>query len=296
MALRRFSDRISRGWICPSVKLPESLARGWAASPVIPGARLLLDCRGRQIYKAQLERSGRPHSCFIHFFRNQSFSRSLRRTHAFHILQISEKMKREGLQTLDVLAALKPKGETLNWNSLLIASEIEEVNELPSAGRHVFQVHRAVEFDASIASTLANELSDFHDSRFIHGDLKTRHLLAKVPDLTDVSGNGMKRFHFVDLEKCKHHPFLPSSLLDVLTARDLVQLFASLPMNANGKNLLPLKSQFLAEYFTARGLSKRRIQVIQGILGLYSPGGALRQGRTLLASLADQFRRGSSQD
>jgi hypothetical protein len=205
-------------------------------------------------------------------------------------------MRREGFQTLDVLAALKPKDETLNWNSLLIASEIESVNELPSAGQHVFQVHRALEFDSGVASTLADELSEFHESRFIHGDLKTRHILAEIQDATDVSGNGTRRFHLVDLEKCQHHPFLPKAFLDVLAARDLVQLFASLPVDDNGQNLFPVKSQFLKAYFAARKLSKRRKQVIQRVLDLYSPGGTLRQGRTLLSSLVAQLRRGFSRD
>ena len=205
-------------------------------------------------------------------------------------------MRKSGIQTLEVLAALKPRSETFNWNSLLIASEIEEVNELPSSGNHVFQVHESVEFDASIASTLAGELSGFHNRKFVHGDLKTRHILARTNKFVGAATNGVKRFHLVDLEKSKHYPLLPNPLMDILAARDLVQLFASLPTNSNGQDLSPVRSQFLAEYFSTRKLSSLRVKFIRRILGLYAPGGRLRQGTTLLESIVAQFSRGPSQD
>jgi hypothetical protein len=202
-------------------------------------------------------------------------------------------MRHGGIQTLEVLAALKPRKQTLNWNSLLIASEIESVNELPSAGNHVFQVHESVDFDTSIASTLAGELSAFHNRKFVHGDLKSRHILAKSNLSKAFSGNGFERFHLVDLEKSRHYPLLPSPLLDVLAARDLVQLLASLPVNSNGRDLTPIWTQFLAEYCSGRNLSKFRIGIIQRILDLYSPGGFLRQGSTLLESVISRFTNGS---
>ena len=252
MVLREFSNEKVKGWVHPELDLPECLRNGWNALPTIPGAELLLDCKGRRMYRADLPRSGNSQSCFIYHFRNQSFSRSLQQTHAFHILQIAEKMRKRGIQTLEVLAALKPRSETFNWNSLLIASEIEEVNELPSSGNHVFQVHESVEFDASIASTLAGELSGFHNRKFVHGDLKTRHILAKTNNFVGTSSNGVKKFHLVDLEKSKHYPLLPNPLMDIFAARDLVQLFASLPTNSNGQDLSPVRYQFLAEYFSTR--------------------------------------------
>ena len=294
MDLRRFSNKSVKGWVHPEFRLPDSLTGGWNASPAIPGSELVLDCRGRRIYKAELERSGCSHPCFIHLFRNQSFSRSLQRTHAFHILQVARKMEREGIQTLEVLAALKPRKETLNWHSVLIASEIESVNELPSGGNHVFQVHKSVEFDTSIASTLASELATFHDRKFVHGDLKTRHILAQMNTSTGVSSDGIKRFYLVDLEKSRHYPHLPNPLLDVLVARDLIQLLASLPVDSKCKDLAQARSQFLSEYFSGRDLSKFRISVIQRILDLYSPEGGLRQGRTILESLITQLRKRSS--
>jgi hypothetical protein len=204
-------------------------------------------------------------------------------------------MRAEGIQTLEVLAALKPRSERLNWHSLLIASEIDKVNELPSAGNHVFQVHDSVEFDSGIASSLAGELSAFHNRKFVHGDLKSRHILAKKISAISASSNGMKRFHLVDLEKSKYYPFIPDPLLDVFAARDLVQLFASLPQNSNGQDLAPVRSQFLSEYYSGRRLSKFRMGLIQRILDLYSPGGSLHQGRTILESLVGRFRKAPSE-
>jgi hypothetical protein len=151
-----------------------------------------------------------------------------------------------------------------------------------------------VEFDTSIASTLAGELSKFHDRKFVHGDLKTRHILARMNTPTGVSSNGTDRFHLVDLEKSKHYPHLPDPLLDVLVARDLVQLLASLPADSNGEDLAQVWPQFLSEYFSGRDLSRFRIRVIQRILDLYSPEGSLQQGRTILESLITHLRRRSS--
>jgi hypothetical protein len=203
-------------------------------------------------------------------------------------------MRKEGIPTLEVLAALKPRNETFNWHSLLIASEIESVNELPSGGNHVFQVHKSIEFDRVIASELAGELSAFHDRKFVHGDLKSRHILAQTNTAKTFSSNGANRFHLVDLEKSKHYPLVPKALLDIFAARDLVQLFASLPSDSNGQDLGPVRSQFLSEYFSGRRLSKFRVSLILRILQLYSPGGSLRQGQTILENLVTHFRRHSS--
>jgi len=205
-------------------------------------------------------------------------------------------MRNEGIQTLEVLAALKPRNERLNWRSLLIASEIDSVNELPSAGNHVFQVHRSVPFDSSIASMLAQELSRFHDRRFVHGDLKSRHILAKKNVSTAHAGNGTGPFHLVDLEKCRRYRHLPNFLLDILTARDLVQLFSSLPVDAEGRSAASVWPRFLSDYFAGRNLSKSRIRFMQRILELYSPGGSLSQGKTLIDCLMIRFRSMSGKD
>jgi hypothetical protein len=200
-------------------------------------------------------------------------------------LQIALRIKESGFNTLEVLAALKPKNEKLNWHSLLIASEIEAVGELPSAGNHVSQVHEFIDFDTRMASSLAGELSRFHDRKLIHGDLKTRHILASNGNSSSHASNGIRKFHLVDLEKSRYFPRIPGALLDVLAARDLVQLFASLPMNSNGHNLVSTKDQFLTEYFSKRNLSGFRAGLIRRILDLYSPEGGLRQGETILENL-----------
>ena len=198
-------------------------------------------------------------------------------------------MRKEGISTLEVLAALKPRNEKFNWRSLLIASEIESVNELASGGNHVFQVHESIEFNASTATSLAGELSTFHNRKFVHGDLKSRHILATIGESGSICGNGVRRFHLVDLEKAGHHPLVPNVLLDIFAARDLVQLFASLPRNSRVQDL---RSRFLAEYFSGRKLSRFRAGLMLRILDLYAREGSFHQGKTLLENLLARVRKG----
>jgi tRNA A-37 threonylcarbamoyl transferase component Bud32 len=241
----------------------------------LPGAELILDCRGRQIFRTPLEFQNTPRSYFTYYFKNSSISRSLRSCYAFQSLQISEKLRAHRFGTLEVVAAVKKKGEWLNWHSLVVAREIESVYEIASEGSHVYQVHPAAELSPELAGQLAGELVRFHAQGFFHGDLKTRHILVRT--------DSPARFFFVDLEKCRYLPHLPSFLKDVLAARDLIQLLTSMPGSFTTSNDLVL--HFLECYLKAAGLPLDPAPRILKMVNLYSQEGPLSQGQTVLGGL-----------
>ena len=265
-----------KGWIHKDFQPPVELLEYPEKVCELPGAEGLLDCRGRQIFRLPLLVQGQLRSCFTYYFRNASLSRSLRRNYAFRNLRMSQKLHHSGLSTIAVLAALKQRGEWLNWHSFSVAPEITSVGEIPSAGNHIFHVHPVIDFSPRIAADLARELVSFHTKGFFHGDLKTRHILV------DVRKNPHTRFYFVDLEKCQHFPHLKGYLRDILAARDLVQLFASLPETSNATNF---KGVLLDHYLATSELPLSGQESLRRIIGLYRPGGVLRQGQTLLSSL-----------
>ena len=241
---------------------------------------VVLHCRGRDIYRLNLQLEGTPVSCFLYVFRNYSLTRALKTPYAWKILRISNKLRKLGFQTIEVLAAVRPKYELLNWNSLLIAKEILNVYELPATGNHVYKVHPSIPFSGQITDETASELARFHDSGLFHGDLKSRHIL--IPGDSDKAAPIVC---FVDLEKTRHHRFLPSLLLDMLAARDLVQLLSSLPHGEESPEGDKEKSRFLSLYLDHRNLGNRRSKRIRKAAGLYLDSGALRQGETLLKGL-----------
>ncbi|MEJ2078706.1 MAG: lipopolysaccharide kinase InaA family protein [Acidobacteriota bacterium] len=280
MALSRIRNGRFRGWVAPSLNLPACLLEDPSSAGLMPGSETLLDCRGRKIYRVSLELSGRPVPCFIYLFQNDSVSRSLRRSYAGHILRMSELLREAGFDTLEVVAAFRPKWQFLNWASFLVARELQSVQELPSTGRHVYQLHTWVDFDNSVAAAVATNLANLHDSRFVHGDLKTRHILARR------NGSGCPpQILFVDLEKTKRIPASLTRLHDFFAARDLIQLLSSLPRELHGRTIVPNRDHFLKQYFLARRLPPQRQRLIRQLLRLYEPGGGLHQGETILRSL-----------
>ncbi|MCH8818829.1 MAG: hypothetical protein IIB03_00735 [Acidobacteria bacterium] len=275
MRYRRHLGQHYHGWVHHEFSPPEQLLETPDKAGELPGAELILDCRGRQIFRTPLEFQGTSHSCFTYYFQNSSFSRSLRSCYALHSLRISEKLRAQGFGTLEVVAAVKKKGEWLNWHSLLVAREIESVREIASEGSHLFQVHPAAEFSPELAGQLARELVRFHAQGFFHGDLKTRHILVGTAPRT--------RFFLVDLEKCRYLPHLPSFLRDVLAARDLIQLLTSLPGSFSVSN--QLVRHFMERYLEAAGLPLDRPPRIVKMVNLYSQEGPLSQGQTMLSGL-----------
>ncbi len=292
MGLSRFTKGKYKGWIEPSLDLPKHLLEDPSRAAVMPGSETLLDCRGRRIYRIVLERSGSPAPCFLYLFRNSSLNRSFRRSYAVHICRMSEMLREAGFDTLEVLAAFRPKWQMLNWSSCLVARELQSVQELPSTGRHVYQLHTWAEFNTDVAAAVAARLADLHNSRFVHGDLKTRHILTRRN-----GGGSPPQILFVDLEKTKRIPATLARVHDFFAARDLVQLLASLPRELDGRTMVPIRHGFLEKYFLSRRLPASRQRLISRLLRLYEPGGGLRQGETVFRSLtAAMWKRVSHRD
>ena len=281
------------GWVSQDLSLPDGLTTEASSVSSLKGAETLLDCELRNIYRAPLRRGDQLLSCFFYFFRHNSLQQLLGSGPPFHVLRMSEALREQGFASLEVLAALRPKRQILGWTSLLIASEIHSVFELPSVGTHVYQIHKWIDFDESVASELAGELARFHDCSFFHGDLKSRHILTRTAS-TAISGEGTSRFVLVDLEKTKRMPHLPSPARDILAARDLIQLLCSLPAGTELDEVQQARDHFLDEYLKRRSVSSRRARFIGRILELYGPGGVLVQGKTVLGGLTAHLRRKSA--
>jgi hypothetical protein len=289
MRLEPFSNGKFTGWIKSGLSLPSSLLEEPRSAARLPGAEILLDCEGRKIVRVELERLSRRQPCFVYTFKNSSLSRCFRKNYAFHILRMSERLRRDGFSTMEVLAALRPRWQFLNWDSFLIAGELESVLELPSRGNHIYQLHEWAPFDGPVALTVARRLAEFHSRGYVHGDLKTRHILTRC------NGNSMDISHrevlFVDLEKTKRVYGMLAPLHDLYVARDLIQLLASLPEELEGRNIRSARDLFIAEYFKHRRLPSPRRAVIRRVMSLYRPGGRLTQGKTVLQALWGRRKR-----
>lgn len=277
MTFRRFVGKRFRGWVHSQFHPPSQLLDYPERAGELPGAQALLRCDGREIFRVWLEFAGETQPCFTHYFKNSSFSRSLRHNYAVHSWRLSQQLLKKGIGTLEVLAALRRRGEWLNWHSLVVAREIPSVYEMPSSGRHLFQVHPILDLDDRVASSLAQELADFHRQGFFHGDLKARHILVHV------HRNPRLQFYFVDLEKSHYWPRFPGFLRDILAARDLIQLFSSLGLPRDSPQ--DLREIFLEEYIQAARLPVWRRRWLLRILDLYRGDRGFRQGQTLLAGL-----------
>lgn len=280
------------GWILQGLTLPAGLSTEASCTPLLENAEMLLDCRLRNICRADLRRGEETIRCFFYFFRHNSLLEAVGTGPPFHILTMSRTLQKQGFESLEVLAALKPRGRLLKWTSLLIARELEAVSELPSTGNHVFQIHGWVDFDSGVAADLARELARFHDSAFFHGDLKSRHVLARRSQ-GDSSPESGWRFVLVDLEKTRHLPHLPFPASDILAARDLIQLMASLPAGSEQREVGSVREHLVEQYLGQRNISRGRAALIRRILEMYGPGGPLVQGKTVFGGLASQLKRKS---
>ena len=276
----RYTGKTFAGWIREGFQPPRELLDCPEEAGRFPGAEHLLDCRGRQIHRLPLALDGTVRRCFTYYFTNASLGRSLRRSYAFRTLRISLLLQKHGFATIEVLAAMKRRGHFLNWTGLLIAGDLESVCELPSTGRHVFQIHASVNLSVELAASLGKYLASLHNAGFFHGDLKTRHILVS-------QGTQGWVFHLVDLEKCLYLPHLVSPLRVFAAGRDLVQLFASLPQAEVGSGGPAL----LESYLQAISLSARQKERLRRITALYGNHGRFRQGRTLLANVLGLMKR-----
>lgn len=278
MRLKRFVGGQYQGRVHCDLEFPLKLAENPLSAAFLAGAEVLLKCDGRRIVRTELPIRGRPCPIFFYVLQNHSWNRAFRPDSARHIFRMSETLRRLGFDTPEVLAALKPKRQMLNWKSLLVTREISNVSELPSTGNHVFQVHPPAAMTPELIRSFADLLARIHDSGFFHGDLKSRHVLVRKRD------DGW-RFFLVDLEKSRYAPELPRLYQDLMAARDLIQLFASLPSQPVPPQSNSLETAFLNSYFAARELTFIRRKRIHQWLNLYRPGSSFRQGETVLAAL-----------
>lgn len=277
------------GWISPLLTLPEALIEDPESAIGLPGAEVLLDCEARKIFRIHLQVGGVSQRCFLYIFGNRSLGRALRPNYAFHVWRMSARLRQAGFETLDVLAAFRPRRQYLNWRSFMIAREITPVLELPSSGRHRYPVHQAAELGSELLSAVAATLARFHDLGFIHGDLKTRHVLAHLNGASPGATYPWE-IVLVDLEKTRWLPGFLGRFHDLLAARDLIQLCASLP-DAAAPPGPSAKTELVDRYFELRGLTPHRRRRIQQVIQMYRPGGVFRQGRTLWRSLVDLLGR-----
>lgn len=283
MELSRFRNAEMAGYLHPEIRFTKELEMILFQRPesrTLEAATEILRCDGRLIFRLPLELGGSACSCYLYLFTNKSWSRALHRASAMHIMQVAARMTRAGFPTLEVLAALKPRTQLLNWDSLLISREIENVQELPSSGTHLYQVHETIVLDEDLLQAVASHIAALHNRGFVHGDLKTRHILVRrqQDDCT---------IFLVDLEKSRRMPAQLGPAHDLWAARDLIQFFASLPRETTPQEEIDVRSPFLDSYFQARLLSDFRRRGIRRWVELYRPGGRFQQGRTLLDSLLD---------
>lgn len=283
MDFQKFSNPEYCGWLDPQIYDIESILNRIGSFEKSADCEVILKCRGRTIYRLPIAYSGSQVNCYLYLFHNDSLSRAFQSNYAFHSMDLAKKLAEKGFNTIEVLAALKPKRQILNWKGLLIAKEIERVKELPSEGTHKYQVHGQVEFDVHLQRRLAAELAALHNATFHHGDLKTRHIL------TQDRGNSEPSFYFVDLEKARYHPLLPGLFRDVMAARDLIQLFASLPRNSGKGSGRDLSESFLEQYLSARKLSSIRKVLIRKMLALYQNESGSSQGKIFLRVIFEKL-------
>jgi hypothetical protein len=258
---------------------PEEIGR-------LAGAEHLLDCVGRQIYRVPLRVGNRVQSCFTYYFTNRSFTRAFRRCYALRTLRHAELLHEMGFPTLEVVAALKKKSEFLNWTSILVALEIQSVSEIPSRGDHVFQIHDFLGASADWPVALGRHIARFHNAGFIHGDLKTRHILANV-------SGGEFRFYLVDLEKCRFLPRCPAAIRAILVARDLIQLLASLREPKDGGSQVGdlILESYRMEVQYGPAFTRR----VQKLVRLYRGETGFKQGKTVAENLWNIVKPGQRQ-
>jgi len=166
-------------------------------------------------------------------------------------MRLSRILSQQGVLIPQVLAALRPKRQLINKQSIIVTAELPPVQQLPAAEMHGLEFHRKIPFSPTLAIRIGEEIAQLHASGFFHGDMKSRHVLVGAEN----------QLFFVDLEKSSHHPNCPRLVQDALSARDLIQLQASLPPD---KETQKTYSALLDSYWSTRSLGPKRKQRIRG--------------------------------
>ena len=276
---QRYSGKHCRGWVHRDLNPhpefldhPEEVA-AW------PGAEKVIDRVSRQIYRMRLLVGGEEIPAYSYYLADTSFPRLLRSTYAFRVLRQSHRLLASGIGTFQVLASVKRKGVILNRKSFVLVREIPCVTEIASHTDHSSDIHDHTELTSDLAAALGKAVAHLHNQSFVHGDLKTRHVLLGEESPPEI--------FFVDLEKCWSIRSLPQRVQDILCARDLIQLFTSMPDNDFYRTRVP--SQVLDSYWRSRKLTDKRSERILGYLQMYGPSGRFRQGKTLLENVLSGF-------
>ncbi len=282
----KYSGHAYEGYLRADFAPPELILNHPEQIGQLERAEHLLDCVGRQIHRVPMRVGNDIQSCFAYYFTNRSITRAFRRCYALRTLRHAELLREMGFPTLEVVAALKKKNEVLNWTSILVALEIQSVFEIPSRGDHVFQIHDFLEVSTDWPVALGRHIARFHNVGFVHGDLKTRHILA------DLSPGGF-RFHLVDLEKCRFLPRCPAAIRTILVARDLIQLLASLrEPRAGGTEIGDLIFDSYLRDLQYGAVFARRVQKL---VHLYRGETGFKQGKTVVENLWDIVKPGAKQ-
>lgn len=283
MPLEPFSNPRFRGLVDPALQAPPVLLEDPEKVADLRGAETLLVCEGRHIFRLPVTYAGQPASAFLYLFHNGSGSRTLRRAAAFHIARKARQLWAAGVPTLDVWAAFRPKYQLHNRCSYLLAAEVPDVEELPSVGCHIYQLHAWARLDRTLLRHLAAAVARLHSAGFTHGDLKARHVLVQRMARSEPV------IYLVDLEKTARIDRLPPPLQDVFAARDWIQLLASLDTTAvvsdGGGRPPDVASLLLDEYLELRALPPHRRRRLRRFVQLYRDRDGFRQGATLLQNL-----------
>ena len=276
---QRYSGKRCRGWVHRDLNPhPEFLDRPETVA-AWPGAEKVIDRVSRQIYRMRLLMGGEEISAYSYYLADTSFPRVLRSTYAFRVLRQSHRLLANGIGTFQVLASVKKRRVVLNRKSFVLVREIPSVTEIASRTDHSSDIHDHTELTADLSAALGKAVAHLHNQSFVHGDLKTRHVLLGEDSPPEI--------FFVDLEKCWSIRPFPSLVQDVLCARDLIQLFTSMPDNEFYRTRVP--HQVLDSYWRSRELDGKRSERILSYLQMYGPEGRFRQGKTLLENVLSGF-------
>jgi hypothetical protein len=263
----------------------------------IPGARCVLNGELRTIWEVPTKSDT---AYFVHLFRDQ------RRRVVPRILKTQRRMQALGVPTIEIVA-LGHETSGVRSREFFIARKIGNSVSLPAGLGHSYEiVPEAREVSERLVESLAQFISDLHRKRFIHGDLKSRHILIQNPphgrEDGDKNADGRSatpsrhsrfsdsrtedlKFYLVDLEKARSFRFLPETLVDLLRVRDLIQLSASCSQLITNKQ----KARFLRNYLRRLAVPSARRRIFYYVVRLYSEHD-FRQGRTLLENVFAALR------
>lgn len=278
LGLINYRGRDYKGWIHEDLTLDESLLEEPSLVSQNLGAEILVDGAGRQVFRFELPGS-RGEMAFGFFSCPMSRWSWLHKPYSDRVLGATGALTEAGFPCMQILAAVRPRRTFPRKGSLVIAREIPRVRQLPAFGNHYLDIHAEADLEVETAVSLGKHIASLHNASIFHGDLKSRHILLDSDSAT---------FFLVDLEKCRSLPKWPRFVQDILAARDLIQLFHSLPGDGS---LSRQRRKLLDAYHETLAVSIRSRNRIGWFLSLYGDRGGFEQGLTLLENLARKWKK-----